>query len=343
MKSDSNKPQCFSYFSSKDDVGKRIDKVLADHDEIRTRSRAAKLILEDRVRHNGKVVKPSYQIEPGDVFEVELPALQPQTLQPYALNLDVVFEDTELLVVNKPAGLVVHPAAGHAQDTLVNALISSERKLSVGFSEQRPGIVHRLDRDTSGLIVVAKTDRTHEHLARQFKERSVFRIYWAVSYGVIKESTGKIESPIGRHPTDRKRFSSKAKVSKPAITYFEKIASFQRDFSLLRLKLETGRTHQIRVHLSEKGYPIVGDQLYTRSQRTIESVGLRKYIASLNRVFLHAAELAFTHPKTGERLHFRVDWPPELLPLIEHCKWQGMSVSTPSSFLDDVSNREMSL
>lgn len=322
-----------SFFTSEDDVGIRVDKILARLPEIRTRSRAAKLIEDQKVRHNGKPVKPSYLVEKNDVFEIEIPGDHSNRLVPLEMNLHVVFEDDHLLVVEKPAGLVVHPAAGHAQDTLVNALIKEGRKLSMGFSEQRPGIVHRLDKDTSGLLVVAKTDVAHERLAQQFKQRSVFRIYWAITYGTMKEVEGTMESFIGRHPTDRKRFSSQ-KMGKIAITHFERVASFHSDFSLFRIKLETGRTHQIRVHFSEKGLPVVGDKIYLKKQRHIECASMRPFVSTLDRIALHAAELAFTHPHTNERLHFRSKWPEDLEPLVKFCRWETIASETSSRFKD---------
>lgn len=314
--------------------GLRLDKAVALIAEIGTRSRASHLIEDSAVWLNGKLAKASAQVKEGDAIEIKLPEPEASDLQPFDLKLDVLFEDEDLIVINKPAGLVVHPAAGHAQDTLVNALIAHTDDLSMKFGEERPGIVHRLDKETSGVIVVAKNDKAHESLTSQFKERSTHRIYFAVCLGTARTLQGTIRSFLARHPVDRKRYASvlgedrkpltdpdeNPGLGKWAVTHYE-VLQRKGGFSYLKLKLETGRTHQIRVHLSENGLPIAGDSLYgaDRKIKNIESRTSQEDLRSLPRFLLHAAELGFTHPRTGERMFFKKEWPDEIQPLLK--KW----------------------
>jgi len=303
-------------------AGQRIDKALASHPEIRSRSRAAQLLHEGRILLSGREIKASHKTTSGEIFDIDLPDPTPAELQPYPIALDILFEDRDVLVVNKPAGLVVHPAAGHHSDTLVNALIHHTRDLAMGFGESRPGIVHRLDKDTSGLLVVAKNDLSQEVLVRQFKERSIHRLYWAVVLGMPNPASGTQRSYIQRHPTHRKRFASGAQ-GKLAITHYQFIKSHPSGISLLHCKLETGRTHQIRVHMSDLKCPIAGDILYGADRRlkNIATDHLRSQVRSMPRIGLHAAELGFTHPTTGERHLFRVNWPEDLTPLLKDLQW----------------------
>lgn len=302
--------------------GLRLDKFLSSMDEIQSRSRALLLIEAGRVLVNGKSVKASYLLSGSETIEVHLPEPAPTELKPLDLPLEILFEDEFLLVLNKPAGLVVHPAAGHEQDTLVNALIAHSNSFAMKFGDQRPGIVHRLDKDTSGIMVVAKTDRIQQELSQQFKERSIHRIYFAVVCGLLRQEQGTIKSFLARHPVDRKKFASvrgrdkknivdlenPPKVGKWAQTDFFVEERHPSGFSYVRLKLHTGRTHQIRVHLSESGFPILGDELY----------GGKRKNKPVPRFALHAAELGFRHPATGESLMFKRDWPEDLLPLVEN-------------------------
>lgn len=315
-------------------VGLRLDKALALIPEVGNRSRAGHLIENGCVVHNSKPAKASASVKITDMIEITLPEAQPSELQPYDLKLDVLFEDDDLLVINKPAGLVVHPAAGHAQDTLVNALIAHTDDLSMKFGEERPGIVHRLDKETSGVIVIAKNDQTHESLTQQFKERSTHRIYYAVCIGTARTMSGTVKSFLARHPTDRKRYASvlggdrkpltdqqaPPVIGKWAVTHFEVLAR-KSNLSYMKLKLETGRTHQIRVHLSEMGLPIAGDLLYgaDRKIRSVEARSTQEDLKTLPRFLLHAAELGFTHPRTQERMNFSQPWPADMLELIK--KW----------------------
>lgn len=314
--------------------GLRLDKALSLRSEVGTRSRASHLIDSSLVTVNGKSAKSSLTLKTGDAIEISLPAPTPAELQPYDLKLDVLFEDKDLIVINKPSGLVVHPAAGHAQDTLVNALLSHTDDLSMKFGEERPGIVHRLDKETSGVIVIAKNDATHEALTAQFKERSTHRVYYAVCIGTARNLQGNFQSFLARHPVDRKRYASvlgpdrkpfqhkesSPEIGKWAVTHYE-VLSRKSGLSYLKLKLETGRTHQIRVHLSENGLPIAGDALYGADKKTklIEAKSTQEDVKKLPRFLLHAAELGFTHPRTQERMSFKQDWPEDILVFLK--KW----------------------
>ncbi len=312
-----------------DQNGVRLDRILAVLPEIGSRSQAARLIDSGAVTLNSKTCKSSLTVKTNDTYVIVLPDAEPSTIQPLKIDLDVVYEDSDLIVVNKPAGLVVHPAAGHRQDTLVNALVWHTDELSVGFNENRPGLVHRIDKDTSGLLVIAKNDEAQRFLAEQFKNKTTHRIYYAVSFGPLRNPHGTIKTYLSRHPVDRKRFaslklidqSSEPKNGKLAITHYQVNKVHASGVSLVQLKLETGRTHQIRVHLSELGSPIVGDSLYGADRRVknLKSVALRTIITNMNRFALHAAELGFVHPRTKQNMLFKIDWPQDLLPLIEAC------------------------
>jgi len=283
----------------------RLDKWLASLDFIPSRSRAAELIERGFVTLNGKAVKASQKVAAGQVIRVEIPQAASSELEALDQPLEVLHEDNDVIVVNKPAGLVVHPAAGHAQDTLVNILLHHASELSMGFNEQRPGIVHRLDRDTSGILVVAKNDPAHHHLAAQFREKAAHRIYWALSHDQPRTREGTIRTLLARHPNDRKRFaSSQNGLGKMSVTHYKVLQSNSK-YSWIQCKLETGRTHQIRVHLSEQGIPILGDPIYGSKQRD-------KKLGFISRMALHACELGFEHPRTREKLFFKVPWPTEL-------------------------------
>jgi 23S rRNA pseudouridine1911/1915/1917 synthase len=303
--------------------GERLDKVVGSIEQVSTRSRAAHLIELGLVKLNEKVLKPSYKVITGDVLNIQLPEPPPTELLPFEFELEILFEDSDVIVINKPSGLVVHPAAGHHNDTLVNALIHHSKDLSMKFGENRPGIVHRLDKETSGVMVVAKNDFAHESLTKQFKQRSIHRQYLAVVHGLVSPANGRIQSFLARHPIHRKKFSSvrgpnqqilrsenpeDCSEGKWAATNYKTLQSSPQ-FTYLSLKLETGRTHQIRVHMSEMGHPIVGDTVYGADKKLKNiSVSARKAAESLNRFLLHAHELSFDHPKTNERLHFSAPW-----------------------------------
>lgn len=307
------------------DTGTRLDKFLSYHPLILSRSKAAFLIKNGHVTYNStKTLKPSFPVDPSHVFSIDFPKEKVASdLTPYPLPLDVVFEDDDLILINKPAGLVVHPAPGHPNETLVNALIAHTDQLSMGFNEQRPGIVHRLDKDTSGLILVAKNDHAQQGLYKQFIRKEVARTYLAIVFGNPKGEEGTIESYFVRHPKDRKKFCSEKieegvePKGKKAITHYQVLESSLSGLSLVKCVLETGRTHQIRVHMSEQlKCSIVGDVLYSSTGRakTLKSLKLRALINKLNRTSLHAAKIEFNHPLSGERLQFKAPWPSELAP-----------------------------
>lgn len=306
-------------------VGLRLDKAVSLIPEIGTRSRAESLIDDDRVLVNRKQMKSSYALRESDVLEIAIPEPESSEIRPYDLKLDVLFEDSDIIVINKPPGLVVHPAAGHSQDTLVNALVHHTEDLAMKFGEERPGIVHRLDKDTSGILVVAKNDFAQENLANQFRARSVHRIYYAMGLGFLSRPQGTIQSYLARHPNDRKKYASvlgedrkiiRSKEDEPpmgkwAVTHYQVLKTHPAGLSYIQLKLETGRTHQIRVHLSESNSPIIADQTYgsDRKIKSIHGSHNQQIIKQAPRCALHAAELGFEHPKTGEKIFFARDWP----------------------------------
>jgi 23S rRNA pseudouridine1911/1915/1917 synthase len=313
----SNQNLNFQFQAFETDIGQRIDRWLTEKIELKdiisTRSYAQSLIEKKCITVNQKIIKSSYQLRLNDIIEIQMPEKKSMGLVPYDFKLDIIFEDDNLIVVNKPAGLVVHPAAGHEQDTLVNALLFHTQNLSMK-NEERPGIVHRIDKDTSGLLVIAKNDFTHEHLSQQFKNKTTHRIYYAVTEGTLKKTSGTLQSYLSRHPTDRKRYASKkennkiinlfvgdVESAKWAVTHFKYLESASGK-NLFQLKLETGRTHQIRVHMSENGQTLVGDLMYGYSAQKMKQL-------NINRFFLHAAELGFVHPKTNENLLFNCPWP----------------------------------
>lgn len=288
----------------------RIDTFLAGRAELGlSRSRIQALIDEGYVTLNGAVTKPRQAVSPGDVIVVQVPDPEPLDLVPEDIPLDIVYEDEELLVVNKPRGLVVHPAAGHWTGTLVHALLDKVDDLEGIGGELRPGIVHRLDKDTTGLLVVAKSERAMASLQEQIREHLVQRVYWALVHGNSMPDTGRIEAPIGRHPRDRKRMAVNPKTGRDAVTYFRVLERY-RGYALLECRLETGRTHQIRVHLSFIGHPVVGDPLY----------GPRKPHLGMPPQALHARELSFRHPATGEWMEFRVDPPEDMMAVIRRLR-----------------------
>lgn len=290
-----------------DAVGMRLDRFLADALPDLSRATLQRLIRDGDVRLNGRAAKPSQRVAGGESLEVNIPPPVPLDVAPAPdIPLDIVYQDTDLLVLNKPAGLVVHPANGHADDTLVNALLAHVPDLAGIGGVQRPGIVHRLDKDTSGLLLVAKNDAAHHHLQAQFKARSVDKVYLALVEGHVSPPRGLIDAPIGRDPRDRKKMAV-ATSGRPAQTEYRVLETLD-DTSLVEANLLTGRTHQIRVHLASIGYPIVGDRLY----------GRRKSRHTLSRQFLHAWRLAFDLPSSGERVTFTAPLPEDLQELLAH-------------------------
>ena len=269
--------------------GERLDAFLARGAEGLSRSAAQKLIEEGAVKRNGKPGKKNDKLNVGDVIEYAIPEAKPVDIQPTEMALDIVYEDEDLLVINKPKGLVVHPAAGHQDDTLVNGLLYALGEDLSGINgELRPGIVHRIDKDTSGLLAVAKNDLAHTMLASQLKDHSMARTYEAIVCGSFREDSGTVDAPIGRHPSDRKKMCVTERNSKPAVTHWEVVARY-RGYTHIRCKLETGRTHQIRVHMAHIGHPILGDLVY----------GRKKPELGLSSQCLHAGALCFQHPRDG--------------------------------------------
>jgi 23S rRNA pseudouridine1911/1915/1917 synthase len=301
--------------ASAEDAGQRLDAFLASHVEGWSRSRLQRLIDDGDVLVNGRVAKSSYKLRANDEIEADLATLPPSRFLPEDIPIEVVFEDDDVIVVNKRAGMVVHPAAGVASGTLANALAFHFQKLSSAGGEKRPGIVHRLDKDTSGLMVVAKTEAAHENLADQFRAREVFKSYLALVHGQMKSDTGQINQPIARDPRHRTRMAV-VRSGRSALTLFRVRQNFER-FTLLDVELKTGRTHQIRVHLAWLKHPVVGDETYGGGRdKTIIDPKVRGQVAKLGRQFLHAEKLGFRHPRTGERLDFDAELPVELRELL---------------------------
>lgn len=302
----------------------RLDQAVAQLIGGLTRAAAQRLIEAGMVTVGGTPQKPSLKLRGGERILVTIPPPVPATPAPEAIPLTILYEDRDLVVVNKPAGMVVHPGAGTSGGTLVNALLAHCHDLSGVGGELRPGIVHRIDKDTSGVIVVAKHDASHQSLAHQFKEHTIKRIYLALVFGSPKTDKGRIESVIGRHPTDRKKMSGKARHGKHAVTHWQVLGRYG-GVTLLKLRLETGRTHQIRVHLSEAGHPLLGDDTYGGGGRLagIRDLQLRTLIREMGRQALHAKTLGFLHPTSGEYLEFDTDLPEDMGRIIEYLENQG--------------------
>jgi 23S rRNA pseudouridine1911/1915/1917 synthase len=302
------------------EAGERLDRWLAGRFADLSRARLQALIEEGAVRVDGRSVRASSRVKAGQSVEVTVPAPAPAVPQPEDIPLRVVYEDRHLLVVDKAAGLVVHPGAGTAAGTLVNALLHRVKDLSGIGGVLRPGIVHRLDRGTSGLLVVAKDDATHRALARQFASRTVDKEYLAVVLGRPRRATGTIEAAIGRDPVHRKRMSVCAPRGRGARTSYT-VAETLDGSALLRVQIHTGRTHQIRVHLASIGHPVAGDAVYGgRKLAATGSVRLRDAVAALDRPALHAARLTFTHPANGERVSFESPLPGDLATLLDQLR-----------------------
>jgi 23S rRNA pseudouridine1911/1915/1917 synthase len=299
----------FEHRVSPELAGQRLDAALAKLEPTLSRAQLRRLIEQGAVTVSGAVVKPAHRLRAGERIVGAVPEAQPTALEAEALPLSILYQDADVVVIDKPAGLVVHPAPGHGGGTLVNALLHHCRDLSGVGGELRPGIVHRLDKDTSGVLVAAKNDAAHRSLAAQFKAHSVLREYLALVRGAPRAVGGTIEAPIGRHPTDRKRMSTRTRRGRAAVTHY-RVEERLRGASLLRVRLETGRTHQVRVHLASIGLAVLGDPVYGGAHALGAELGLARQA-------LHAAVLGFTHPSTGAALRFESPLPSDLARALE--------------------------
>lgn len=293
-----------------EDADKRLDVWLTAALKEFSRSYADKLIQDGNAVVNGRKVKSGYKLKAGDMVEVNVPEPKPLEVTAEEIELDIIHEDEDIIVINKPRGMVVHPAAGNYSGTLVNALLRHcGDSLSDINGVIRPGIVHRIDKDTSGVLVIAKNNRSHKVLSDMLKEHDINRIYIAVAEGVIMEDQGTVDAPIGRHPVDRKKMAVNLKNGRRAVTHFRVLERFA-DTTLLELRLETGRTHQIRVHMSYIGHPLVGDIVYGRKKQKYDFEGQA----------LHAGTLGFIHPGTGEYVEYTAEPPEEFTKLVERLR-----------------------
>ena len=287
------------FIVNEEDAGERIDKYLADMLPDLTRSYLQKVMKQEQVLVAGQPVKANYKLKAEDVVAITIPDAVEPDIKPENIPLDILYEDDYILVVNKPKGMVVHPAAGHNSGTLVNAVMYHCRENLSGINGVlRPGIVHRIDMDTTGSLIICKNDMAHNHIAEQLKVHSITRKYRAIVHGVIKEEEGRVEAPIGRHPVERKKMAINEKNGKPAVTNYKVLERF-RDFTYVECQLETGRTHQIRVHMASLHHPLLGDAVY----------GPAKCPYKLQGQTLHAATIGFEHPATGEYLELTAPLP----------------------------------
>ncbi|MBH0155809.1 RluA family pseudouridine synthase [Fictibacillus sp. 5RED26] len=295
----------FEYTVTPEQAGNRIDKVLSDVQDDWSRSQIQNWIKDKIVLLEGKPVKSNYKCAAGDVIEIEIPEPEVLDVVPEELNLDIVYEDSDVLVVNKPRGMVVHPAPGHYSGTLVNGLMAHCKDLSGINGVLRPGIVHRIDKDTSGLLMVAKNDKAHESLVDQLKAKTTTRVYKAIVHGVMPHDQGTIDAPIGRDKSDRQKMTVTDENSRDAVTHFNVIKRFTK-YTFVECQLETGRTHQIRVHMKYIGFPLAGDPKYGPS-KTLQIEGQA----------LHAQTLGFDHPTTGEYMEFEREIPADMVELLD--------------------------
>lgn len=301
----------FSLIVEPESSGQRIDAFLAKNPEIASRSFAQNLIEKSLVLVDGKKIDKNYRLKAGQVIDVVIPPPEPTEVKPEAIPLDIKYEDGDLIILSKPAGMVVHPAYGHTTGTLVNALLAHTPELSGIGGVVRPGIIHRLDKDTSGLMIVAKNDFSHQVLSQELKDRKIKRTYLALVHGRFKERKGTIDAPIGRSPKFRQKMAVMGTAAREAVSHYQVLATYN-NYSLVSVSLETGRTHQIRVHMKYINHPVVGDQLY--------GSGRSKRDLGLDRQFLHAYKLEFTHPRTGKRMVFEDKLPPDLQEVLDKLK-----------------------
>ena len=308
-----------------DDPPERLDVFITSRVPDLTRSAVRRLIEMNRVTVDNESGKPSQKLKGGEQVVIEIPPPTPGVPAAQEIPLEILYEDSDLIVLNKPAGMSVHPGAGNPDGTVVNALLAHCDDLSGIGGEIRPGIVHRIDKDTTGVIVVAKNDRSHLGLAEQFKEHTIKRVYVALVYGSPKTDKGRIESAIGRHPVDRKKMSGSARHGKHSVTHWKVTGRFG-PVSVVELRLETGRTHQIRVHLSEAGFPLLGDPVYGGAGRLscVKDSKLRALIGALSRQALHARTLGFIHPLTGTYMEFTTPVPEDMQRIMDYLENQQL-------------------
>jgi 23S rRNA pseudouridine1911/1915/1917 synthase len=310
--------ETFSFEVEPQEAGVRLDLLAATRVPELSRGQASLLIQEGLIRAGGRIRKPGYRVRDGETINGTIPPPSPVSFLPEAIPLDILYEDRDLIVINKAAGIVVHPAPGHPDGTLVNGLLHHCPDLEGIGGELRPGIVHRLDRDTSGALVVAKNGPVHTELARQFKSREVGKIYVALVYGGFSDDSGTISLPIGRHPVARKKMSTASRQGREAETEWRVLERFDR-VTLLELGLKTGRTHQIRVHCAAMGRPVFGDPVYGGGNKAAMPAG----IGTVHRQMLHARRLSLTHPRTGERMTFEAPLPADFKRLLDRLRQGG--------------------
>ena len=297
-------------------AGIRLDRFLTEVTPNLSRARIKSLIDQGWVRLDGQRTKAGQKLKTGQMVDLTIPRAMPASVEPDGdVEFDILYQDEDIVVVNKPPGLVVHPAAGHWQGTLVHGLLAAIDDLGGVGGETRPGIVHRLDKDTSGVMVVAKTDRAHQALVEKFKGRHIHKEYLAVCLGAPKDHTGRIDSPIGRHPVKRQQMSTKSTCGRPAVTLYKVERRYHRGASLLKVKILTGRTHQIRVHLASIGYPILGDPVYGKGPEALRGGAAFKSLVS--RQMLHARLLKLDHPITGQPMAFEAPLPDDMRELLD--------------------------
>ena len=298
----------------------RVDVLINKREDLISRTRIKNLILNEKLKLNNKIINnPSKKVLAGDKLSLLIPEPITTSLKPYNFKLDIIYEDKDLLIINKPAGIIMHPGAGNYDKTIVNALINYDKNFLLNIGDElRPGIVHRIDKNTSGLVVIAKNNETHENLSKQFSNHTIIRVYQLLIWGKLRPSVGKIQTFITRSSKNRQLMEVSRSKGKKAITNYVTIETFENEktptLSLVECKLETGRTHQIRVHMNYKGNSIVGDDKYKKKYKKIKNIDLdiQNSITKLNRQFLHAKTLGFIHPKTNEEVIFSTNLPQEL-------------------------------
>lgn len=318
----SEEPKTFFYEISEGSLNMRLDFFLSTRSIDLSRSRIQALIKGGEVKVNDLPSKPSYRLKAGDCIVLTIPPPVSQALEPQAVDFDVIHEDDSLIILDKPPGVVVHPAPGHSTGTLVHGLLMHCRDLSGIGGVQRPGIVHRLDKDTSGLMVVAKDDHAHAFLSKQFKAGRVKKEYIALVHGKVKENDGTIDLPLARHPKNRKEMAVLREGGRRALTFWKKIHEFRAGFSLLSVVIKTGRTHQIRVHLSHEGHPVVGDSVYGYGRRwwQKQKLGKKGILPPIRRQMLHSMRLGFAHPDREQYLEFEAPFPEDMDRLVQALK-----------------------